>query len=290
VRKGWGCIPILTKKGIPMRRVLHALTSGAYVLLGVIVALTRATASIDARASEVGSVFKLGVTNTVNAISKLTGSVAGSSLQIINSSTATGATALELQVTPGKPPLKINRTTKVANLNADLLDGSDSTQLAPVLRAQEDATDVGTTVSGTTEVNSVPIEVPVDGVLLISGTAYVNSFEESAIDYILNPKVDGSDATPYGWGAFQNAGVGSPMGNGAPGSRFTLSYTVSQPVGAGSHTVSQELGQYSGVPAEFFYNQNELSVMFVPGSRASVISAPAAAAARDDLSPTGQKR
>src|SRR5215207_2445537 len=184
------------------------------------------------RAVDVGSVFKLGVTNTVNAISKLTGSVAGSSLQIINSSTGTGATALELQVTPGKPPLKVNGTTKVANLNADLLDGSDSTQLAPVLRAQEDATDVGITVSGTTEVNSVPIEVPVDGVLLISGTAYVNSFEESAIDYILNPKVDGSDATPYGWGAFHYAGVGSPMGNGAPGSRFTLSYTVSQHVGA----------------------------------------------------------
>jgi hypothetical protein len=207
-----------------MRTVLRALTtSGKYVLLGVIVALTRVTASIGARG-------------------------------------------------PG---------------------GGSSTQLAPILRAQEDATDVGTNVSATTEINSLPIEAPVDGVLLICGTAYVNSFEESAIDYILNPKVDGSDATPYGWGAFQNAGVGNPMGNGDPGSRFTLCYTLSQRVGAGSHTVSQELGQYSGEPAEFFYNQNELSVMFVPGSRASVISAPAvpaAAAARDDLSPTGQKR
>ena len=100
-----------------MRTVLRALTSsGTCVLLGVIVALTRATASIGARG-------------------------------------------------PG---------------------GGSSTQLAPILRAQEDATDAGTTVSATTEVNSVPIEAPVDGVLLISGTAYVNSYEESAIDYILN--------------------------------------------------------------------------------------------------------
>src|SRR5215217_4298337 len=121
--------------------------------------------------------------------------------------------------------------------------GGSSTQLAPILRAQEDATEVGTAVNATTS----------------------------------------------GWGAFHYAGVGNPMGNADPGSRFTLSYTLSQPVGAGSHTVSQELGQYSGEPAEFFYNQNELSVMFVPGSRASVISAPAAAA-RDELSPTGQKR
>ena len=206
-----------------MRTVLRALTSsGTYVLVGVIVALTRVTASVVGARGPGGG-------------------------------------------------------------------GGSSTQLAPILRAQEDATDVGTAVSGTTKINSVPIEAPVDGVLMISGTAYVNNYEESAIDYILNPKVDGSDATPYGWGAFQFAGAGNPMGNADPGSRFTLSYTLSQPVGAGSHTVSQELGQYSGEPAEFFYNQNELSVMFVPGSRASVISAPAAAA-RDELSPTGQKR
>ena len=89
-----------------MRTVLRALTSGGtYVLVGVIVALTRATASIGARG-------------------------------------------------PG---------------------GGSSTQLAPILRAQEDATDVGTTVSGTTKINSLPIEAPVDGVLLISGTAYVNN-------------------------------------------------------------------------------------------------------------------
>jgi hypothetical protein len=66
--------------------------------------------------------------------------------------------------------------------------------------------------------------------------------------------------------------------------------TENQPVGAGSHTVSQELGQYLGAPAEFFYNQNELSVMFVPGSQASVISAAAAATASDRMTPTGQKR
>src|SRR5829696_5300356 len=104
-----------------MRTVLRALTSsGKYLLVGVIVALTRVTASIGARS-------------------------------------------------PG---------------------GGGSTELAPILRAQEDATDAGTKVSATTEVNSVPIEVPVDGVLLISGTAYVNSYEESAIDYILRASVN----------------------------------------------------------------------------------------------------
>ena len=130
----------------------------------------------------------------------------------------------------GKPPLKVNSTTKVANLNADRLDDKDSTELAPILRAQQDGSVDGQQVTGTTEVNSVAVQAPVDGVLMISGTAYVNNYEPTAIDYALNPKVDGSNAHPAGWGAYYSADAGS---SGAPGSRFTLSYTVSQPVSAG---------------------------------------------------------
>ena len=45
----------------------------------------------------VGGVFNLGKLNTVDAITKLAGSVAGSSLQINNNSTGTAATALDLR-------------------------------------------------------------------------------------------------------------------------------------------------------------------------------------------------
>ena len=224
----------------------------------------------------------------MNAITKLTGSVAGSSLQIFNNSTDAAATALELRVASGKPPLKVNSTTKVANLNADRLDDMDSTELAPILRAQQDGSIGGQQVTGTTEVNSVAIQAPVDGVLMISGTAYVNNYEPTAIDYTLNPKVDGSNAHPAGWGAYYFAAAGS---SGAPGSRFTLSYTVSQPVNAGSHTVTQEIGRYGGGPAGFFYNNNELSVEFVPGTQASVSDTATLRAAQDSgLSPTGEHK
>jgi hypothetical protein len=250
---------------------------------------TLATASVALAGSRVGGVFNLGKTNTVNAITKLTGSVAGSSLQIINSSTDAAASALDLRVASGKPPLKVNSTTKVANLNADRLDDKDSTELAPILRAQQDDFASGQVVTGTTEVNSVAIQAPVNGVLMISGTAYVNSFEPAAIEYVLNPKIDGSNATPAGWGAYHSADVGDPSGGGAPGSCFTLTYTVSQPVNAGSHTVTQELGQYGGAPVDFFYNNNELSVEFVPGTQASVSDAAAPGAAQDSgLSPAGE--
>lgn len=97
--------------------------------LALVLALMFGVASMALAGTGVGGVFNLGVTNTVNALTKLTGSVAGPSLQIDNNSTNTAATALDLQVEPNKPPMKVNRTTKVTNLNADRLDGLDSTRL-----------------------------------------------------------------------------------------------------------------------------------------------------------------
>jgi hypothetical protein len=94
--------------------------------LAVIVALTVGLATTALAGTGVGARFQLGQTNTVNAITKLVGSVAGPSLQIDNNSTNANATALDLQVEAGKAPMKVNSETKVANLNADKLDGLDS--------------------------------------------------------------------------------------------------------------------------------------------------------------------
>ena len=62
----------------------------------------------------------------MNQVSKLVGSVVGPSIQIDNNSTAAGATALDLQVEPGKPPFKVNSTTEVQGLNVDSIDGKNS--------------------------------------------------------------------------------------------------------------------------------------------------------------------
>ena len=94
--------------------------------LAVILALTVGLATTALAGTGVGARFQLGQTNTVNAITKLVGSVAGPSLQIDNNSTNANATALDLQVEAGKAPMKVNSESKVANLNADKLDGLDS--------------------------------------------------------------------------------------------------------------------------------------------------------------------
>ena len=94
--------------------------------LAVILALTVGLASTALAGTGVGARFDLGQTNTVDAITNLVGSVAGPNLVIDNNSTNASATALQLQVESGKAPMKVNSSTKVANLNSDMLDNLDS--------------------------------------------------------------------------------------------------------------------------------------------------------------------
>jgi hypothetical protein len=76
-----------------------------------------------------GGNFILGQSNSASSTTSLTrtGANAGKGLQVNNTSTGAGATALGLSVASGHTPFTVNSGTKVANLNADKLDGLDST-------------------------------------------------------------------------------------------------------------------------------------------------------------------
>jgi len=97
---------------------------GFAVMLALTVGMTSA-----ALAAVPGDPFKLGIANTVNAASRLAGSVAGPMLTVDNNSTASGATALNLLVESGKAPMKVNSDRKVANLNSDSLDGRSAGEI-----------------------------------------------------------------------------------------------------------------------------------------------------------------
>ncbi|HEV2741695.1 MAG TPA: hypothetical protein VGV91_00925, partial [Rubrobacter sp.] len=94
--------------------------------LAMLLALTVGLASTALAGTGVGARFDLGKNNAVNALTTLVGNVAGPSLKIDNNSTASGATALRLEVEPGKPPMSVNSTTEVQGLNVDSLDGKNS--------------------------------------------------------------------------------------------------------------------------------------------------------------------
>jgi hypothetical protein len=78
-----------------------------------------------------GGNFILGNPNSASSTTALTAPVAGKGLQVTNTSTGTGATALGLTTASGHPPFTVNSGTKVTNLNADKLDGLDSSAFVP---------------------------------------------------------------------------------------------------------------------------------------------------------------
>jgi len=100
-------------------------------LLTVVVALTLATLTPAFAGTGVGAVFNIGATNTVNALTYLKGSVNQATLVLNNTNIGSAATALDLRVASGKPPMKVNSPTRVTNLNADKLDGKSSEDLMP---------------------------------------------------------------------------------------------------------------------------------------------------------------
>ena len=80
--------------------------------------------------------FILGGPNAPDAPSTVTaqnkdglGGLNGQMIRLTNNSRGGSATALGLNVAAGRPPLTVNSTAKVTNLNADRVDGIDSTGL-----------------------------------------------------------------------------------------------------------------------------------------------------------------
>ena len=97
---------------------------GVAVLVAVVLEI-----STTALAAVPGDPFKLGRQNTIDALSRMVGTVNDAMLRIDNNSTGASATALELRVEPGQPPMKVDSGTKVGELNADELDGRSVSEI-----------------------------------------------------------------------------------------------------------------------------------------------------------------
>ena len=93
-------------------------TAVAIVSAVVILAATAALAG-----SGVGGIFNLGVKNSVNRTSSLIGKTAGAMLRVQNKGSGPAAS---FQVAAGNTPFTVNTSVRVANLNADMVDGKNS--------------------------------------------------------------------------------------------------------------------------------------------------------------------
>jgi hypothetical protein len=149
-------------------------------------------------------------------------------------------------------------------VDAASVDGMDASELTPLLFADGDQSLGGTSVTaGRVEVNSVTVDAPHDGFLVVSGRIFINNMSGVEKQYVLNLMVDGAHALPQPWAAAAGFEDAPEQNEG------NIDYTVTIPISAGSHTITQEAGPYEET-ASFFYNQEALTVVYYPNSIGSL--------------------
>jgi hypothetical protein len=92
---------------------------GLAVLIGLAVGLGSAVLAGN------GDPLLLGRANTATTVTRLAGTqgVDGPMLRITNNNAGANDTALDVRVDAGEPPMLVNSSARVSNLNADLVDG-----------------------------------------------------------------------------------------------------------------------------------------------------------------------
>ena len=245
---------IFISKAMRIGRATVLAVGLAVVLAATLGITTTALAAVP------GDPFRLGQVNVVNAVSRLVGEVNGPMLVVDNDSSGPRATALTLQAEKDTPPLKVNAAAGTAtNLSADELDGKDSNQILPLVRAQKDPTPfLSDTVSGmSAQTNSVSIAVPTDGVLMVTGNLWLYNPGTAEQSFSARIRLDGEEEAHI------------DASDVDPSSSAGLTPNGTLPVSAGRHTVSLDAVR-SGGSGDWSYTSNNLSVMFVPDDRTAV--------------------
>jgi hypothetical protein len=114
--------------------------------LAVIVALVLGVASMALGAN--GQPFILGENNAATALTRLAGDVDGSAMQVVSNNAGADDTALQLIVQKGEAPMRVSSTTKVANLNADMVDGKSPGAFLPKATYTKNAESTGSDIGG----------------------------------------------------------------------------------------------------------------------------------------------
>ena len=95
-----------------------------------------------------GQPFILGENNAATALTRLTGNVDASAMQIVNNNAGADDSALTLSVQQGETPMRVNSSTRVPNLNADRLDGKHAVEFLPKATYTKFAESTGSDIGG----------------------------------------------------------------------------------------------------------------------------------------------
>jgi hypothetical protein len=115
--------------------------SRVLVNIGLAAVLVGMLPGLVAAGNGVGAAFNLGVKNTVTAVTKLVATTSNAALLVQNTGTGPG---LQITVGAGKAPITVPANAgKATNLNADKLDGLDSTALQGKITQLSDLNAIG---------------------------------------------------------------------------------------------------------------------------------------------------
>jgi hypothetical protein len=223
--------------------------------------------------------FVLGTTNTVDAASTVT---AGSGLnakmlQLTNNSTGSSATALGLTTPSSRPPMVVSSQARVANLNADKLDGIDSGGFLPKTGKAADAEKLdGIDSAGFVPAAAMrrfgPVVIPRtpnDETAPISLIVTVGQFSFYAICYASQQGFGsqgsllvGSSAAHAAYAALTDPSLSDPTGDSSPWSNADMAaypqglyYVAESRVGAGEPSFTPVTGELLAANGqEVFFN------------------------------------
>jgi hypothetical protein len=170
-------------------------------------------------------------------------------------------------VTRGQMAAFMKRLAENRVVDANTLDGLDSSEVQTLSQAQIDSSTSGAASNGPVEIHSVEITVPAGGILNINGSVLLNPQGAGPAVLGVWVEVDGNPVgNQTGLVYYESHALNEYKNHG---------YSTSQAVAAGTHTVSIVVGHsdIAGAPAagNVFRNLNNLTVTFVPGGAAEVV-------------------
>jgi hypothetical protein len=193
--------------------------------------------------------FVLGAANTPDAPSSVVaqnvddlGGMSAPMIKLTNSSTGSSATPLALKAGVGQPPLTVNTKAKVANLNADWLDGLDSSSFLPKTGTATNSNALGG-----------------------HGPSYFLPASGKAAD---SDKLDGLDSTAFARGTIRSARAVISVGTGVK--LFSIPSLVDVNGVCESDRVLVNITNTSGVTIDW-YEPGYSGTMY-PGENANFVS------------------
>jgi len=215
-----------------------------------------------------GDNLVLGEKNTARRITKVT-----TKNGVLFRTTRAGTPAITLDVVPGTPPLQVNSSVKVSNLNADRVDGMHGSWLVRAAHASSDDIDESVVFANDTltaaDFLDVDITAPVDGTLLMWGSTDAGLFGISGDGDLfgcgLLVDTAGGAADQEVPGSIRNSLVSDTRLGDTSNRSENCATSGALDIAAGTHTIRFRITDRStSVEGVAYFNDASLQVLFVP--------------------------